>query len=136
MNIDGGCQCGHITYQAEIEPDTVSICHCTDCQTFSGSAYRLSAPVTVGTLKITSGEIKTFIKTAESGAKRAQGFCPECGSHIYATTADDDPAKVYRIRVATARQRNELPPKTQIWFRSAQPWATELGSIRSVEKQR
>jgi len=135
MKIDGGCQCGNISYNAEIDPATVSVCHCSDCQTFSGSAFRLSAPVSAGTLEITSGEVKTYVKTAESGAKRAQGFCPECGTHIYATTVDDDPSKVYRIRVATARQRAELPPTAQIWFRSAQPWATELGSIRSIEKQ-
>ena len=135
MKIDGGCQCGHITYKAEIDPDTVSICHCTDCQTFSGSAFRLSAPVTVGTLEITSGELKSYVKTAESGAKRIQAFCPECGTHIYATAEGDDPNKVYRIRVATARQRAELPPKAQIWFRSAQPWVTEIGSMRSIEKQ-
>ncbi len=42
---------------------------------------------------------------------------------------------MYRIRVSTARQRAELPPKAQIWFRSAQPWVTDLGSIRTVEKQ-
>ena len=32
MRIDGGCHCGHITYEAEINPDDVIICHCTDCQ--------------------------------------------------------------------------------------------------------
>jgi hypothetical protein len=33
MKIDGGCHCGYITYVAEIDPDKVGICHCTDCQT-------------------------------------------------------------------------------------------------------
>jgi len=42
MKIDGGCHCGYITYTAEIDPDKVGICHCTDCQTLSGSAF---APV-------------------------------------------------------------------------------------------
>ncbi len=32
MKIDGGCRCGAITYEAEIDPDTVFTCHCTDCQ--------------------------------------------------------------------------------------------------------
>ena len=40
MKIDGTCHCGNITYQAEIDPDQVYICHCTDCQTISGSAFR------------------------------------------------------------------------------------------------
>jgi len=45
MKIDGGCLCGHITYEAEIDPAQVSICHCTDCQTLSGSAFRIGAPM-------------------------------------------------------------------------------------------
>ena len=43
MKVDGGCHCGNITYRAEIDPDKVLICHCTDCQTLSGSAYRTVA---------------------------------------------------------------------------------------------
>ncbi len=40
MKIDGSCHCGHISYQAEIDPDKVVVCHCTDCQTMSGAAFR------------------------------------------------------------------------------------------------
>jgi hypothetical protein len=40
MNIDGQCHCGHVTYQADIDPEKVSICHCTDCQALTGSPYR------------------------------------------------------------------------------------------------
>jgi len=47
MKIEGGCHCGNIVYQAEVDPNTVGICHCTDCQTLTGSAYRanISAPL-------------------------------------------------------------------------------------------
>jgi len=134
MKIDGGCLCGDLTYEAEIDPEKVGLCHCTDCQTLSGSAFRIGVSVEEESFEMISGELKTFIKTAESGAKRIQAFCPECGTHIYTTGVEDGP-KVYRIRVSTARQRNELPPKVQGWFRSAQPWVTELGSVRRVEKQ-
>ena len=44
MKIDGACHCGYITYVAEIDPDKAGICHCTDCQTLSGSAFRMSVP--------------------------------------------------------------------------------------------
>ena len=39
MKVDGNCLCGHVTYEAEIDPEKVIICHCTDCQTNSGTAY-------------------------------------------------------------------------------------------------
>ncbi len=135
MKIDGGCLCGDVAYEAEIDPEKVGLCHCTDCQTLSGSAFRIGVSVEEESFEMISGELKTYIKTAESGAKRIQAFCPDCGTHIYTTGVEDGP-KVYRIRVSTARQRNELPPTAQIWFRSSQPWVTELGSIRSFDKQR
>ena len=42
MKIDGQCHCGLITYEATIDPQNVSICHCTDCQQLTGSAYRVT----------------------------------------------------------------------------------------------
>ena len=42
MRIDGQCHCGAVTYQAEIDPERVSICHCTDCQALTGSPYRVT----------------------------------------------------------------------------------------------
>jgi hypothetical protein len=32
MQIDGQCHCGVVTYEADIDPEAVSICHCTDCR--------------------------------------------------------------------------------------------------------
>jgi hypothetical protein len=43
MKIDRRCHCGYITYEAEIDPEKVMICHCTDCQTLSGPAFRTVA---------------------------------------------------------------------------------------------
>ena len=134
MKIDGGCHCGDITYEAEIDPDKVRICHCTDCQTLSGSAFRIAVPTPEENFKLLSGEPKTYVKTAENGAKRAQVFCPRCGTAIYVTSVGDGP-KTYGIRVATARQRASLAPKRQIWFRSALSWVTALGALDKTDRQ-
>ena len=40
MHINGGCHCGNIEYEAEIDANKVVLCHCTDCQTMSGSPFR------------------------------------------------------------------------------------------------
>ena len=133
MNINGGCHCGHITYEAEIDPERVAICHCTDCQTLSGSAFRTVAPSKKGSFKLLSGELKVYIKTAESGAKRPQAFCPECGTPIYATAVGDGP-KIYGIRVGTIRQRDVLAPVRQVWTRSAQHWLPEIMSTAGVSE--
>ena len=43
IHIDGQCHCGQITFEAQIDPETVSVCHCTDCQTLTGSPTRLES---------------------------------------------------------------------------------------------
>jgi len=134
MKIDGGCHCGYIKYEAEINPEKVSICHCTDCQTGSGSGYRTNVQTEKGTFKLLKGEPKIYMKTAESGNKRAQGFCPECGTPLFSTTPTD--RQVYGLRVGSIRQRSELRPRSQGWFRSAQPWTQDLSALPKHEKQR
>ena len=65
MKVSGRCYCGQISFEAEIEPDKVRVCHCTDCQTLSGSAFRTNVPVVQGTFVLKKGEPKTFLKSAE-----------------------------------------------------------------------
>ena len=76
MKIDGRCHCGYITYEAEIDPDKTLICHCTDCQTLSGSAFRVVAYTREDAFKLLSGELKIYVKTSESGNKRPQVILP------------------------------------------------------------
>ena len=134
MKIDGACHCGNITYEAEIDPEKAGICHCTDCQTLSGSAFRMSVPAVKEAFTLSGGQPKIYIKTAESGTKRAQAFCPECGTSIYSAAVTDP--QVFNIRLGTARQRAELRPKSQGWCRSALDWAMDLRSITQFPKQR
>jgi hypothetical protein len=133
MHIDGGCHCGYITYEADVDPEKVSICHCTDCQNLTGSAYRVTVPAPASGFKLLTGQPKIYVKTAESGTKRAHGFCPECGTPVYATSVDPDPP-VYGIRVGTARQRNELRPRRQSWCRSALGWSMNIESLPQSPK--
>lgn len=134
MKIDGGCLCGQISYKAEVNLEKVTICHCTDCQTLSGSAFRIGAAIPDTDFILCSGEPKAFIKTADSGAKRVQAFCPNCGTQIYSTSVGEGP-KILRLRVATARQRYDLPPKSQGWIRSAQSWLSDLQTIPKSDRQ-
>ena len=134
MKIDGGCHCGSIRYEAEVDLDTVVICHCTDCQTFSGSAFRTVVQTKPGTFTLLAGVPKVYVKTAESGNKRQQTFCPECATPIYSAPADGN-TKVVVLRVGSIRQRAELVPQDQYWFRSAQPWLAKLPTLKKQEKQ-
>jgi hypothetical protein len=134
MHIDGACHCGNIRYEAEIDPEAVSICHCSDSQTLTGTAYRVNVRVRKQDFKLRGGAPKLYVKTAESGNKRAHAFCPECGTPMYSTSTDVDP-QVYGLRVGTARQRAQLPPKKQGWCRSAMPWAMNIDALPKIATQ-
>ena len=132
MRIDGGCHCGRLTYEAEIDAEKVGICHCTDCQTLSGSAFTAFVQVPKDAFRL-RGQPKIYVKTAESGNRRAQAFCAECGTRIYAS-AERDPS-FFNLRLGTVRQRAALAPRFQIWCRSALPWVMDLGPVKQHPTQ-
>lgn len=134
MQVDGSCHCGSIEYSAEIDPARVVICHCTDCQSMSGSAFRVVAFTLEDRFTVKRGTPKTYVKIAESGRPRVQGFCGHCGSGLYATSSGDGP-KVYGLRVGTIHQRDELKPGKQVWCRSAQSWLGEITGLPGVDGQ-
>lgn len=132
MHIDGGCHCGNIRYEADIEPEKVIVCHCTDCQALSGTAFRTVVFVPESAFTLLTGNLKTYVKIADSGNKRAMMFCPVCGTQIYATSVDGDD-RTLGLRVGTARQRRELRPQKQFWCRSALDWVNDLGAMERME---
>jgi hypothetical protein len=135
VKVDGRCHCGSIRYEAEVDPTKVVICHCTDCQTLSGSAFRTVVPTTEGTFKLLAGTPKVYVKTGENGNKREQTFCPECGTPIYSALAGAVGPKVVGLRVGTLRQRDQLTPRDQFWFRSSRAWLAQLATINKRETQ-
>ena len=134
MKVNGGCHCGNIRYEAEVDPATVVICHCTDCQTLSGSAFRTVVPTKEGSFRLLSGVPKVYVKTGESGNRREQTFCPNCGTPIYSGPVGDG-AKVVSLRVGTLHQRDQMVATDQYWFRSAQAWLSALPTIKRRETQ-
>jgi len=134
MKIDGACHCGFITIEGEADPDKVQICHCTDCQTGTGSAFRISIPVPGASFKM-KGQPANYVKTtADSGRPRVQAFCPKCGSPIYSTSPGDGVQPSYMVRVGILRQREQLAPRRQNWFRSARAWVTQLDGLPKNER--
>lgn len=133
MRVTGTCHCGQVRYEAELDPANVAICHCLDCQTLSGSPYRVSVRVPAATFRMLAGEVKTYLKTAQSGAQRAHSFCPHCGTPVH--SADPVQPQSFSLRVGCLDQRDALPPRRQIWCRSAVPWSRDLSAVPGVERQ-
>jgi len=134
MKVTGSCHCGAIAYEAEAEAGTIGICHCTDCQKLTGSAFRANVRVPAETFRLLRGTPRRYIKTADSGAKRRHSFCPNCGTPI-AASADSDNPPAYSLRVGCLAQKAQLPPKRRIWCKSALPWSQDISSVPGIEGQ-
>ncbi len=133
LKIDGACHCGAITYEAELNPANVGICHCTDCQALSASAFRTLAIVESKKFEILQGAPKQYVKVGDSGNPRIQAFCADCGAGLYSCGAEENPA-TYNIRAGTIRQRDELTPRFECWTQSRLDWVPELSGTAKFDR--
>jgi hypothetical protein len=128
MNIDGQCHCGRVTYEAKIDPDRVSICHCTDCQTLTGSPYRVTVICSGEEIRLMGTPPKIYAKAGANGRIRLQHFCGDCGSPLF-TSGEGAGSDGWGIRWGSIRQRRRLKPMRQVWCRSAIPWINDLEAL-------
>jgi hypothetical protein len=133
LDVTGRCHCGDIAFEATVDPARVTICHCTDCQRLTGTAYRVTVPAPSASFRLLRGAVTTYVKTGSSGRQRVHGFCPRCGSPIYSAAPNDPPT--YGLRVGSLDQRAELPPKKRIWCRSALPWSESIADVPGVAQE-
>lgn len=127
MHVDGQCHCGRIRFEAEIDQQAVSVCHCTDCQTLTGSPYRVTVICSGGQVHI-SGEPKIYAKAGDNGRIRYQHFCGHCGSPLF-TSGEGEHTDDWGIRWGAIRQRAALKPARHIWCRSAVSWLADVPEL-------
>jgi hypothetical protein len=129
--IAGGCLCGKVRYSANAEPAFVGVCHCTDCQKFTGSAFSVIVGVPKAALKI-EGKLATYSKAGDTGKTIERRFCPECGSSI----ADEASAMpdVVMLGTGTLDDASWVKPGMEIFCDSAQSWVHLQGDMKRFPK--
>ena len=65
---------------------------------------------------------------------RAQALGPECGTRVFARSAEPQPPR-YNLRVGTIRQRRDLRPQKQMWCGSALDWVMDLRALKQYPKE-
>ena len=81
---DGGCQCGNIRYRLHGAPQMLYVCHCTDCQKQSASAFGMSLIVTPQQVEFLRGEaaLSSWDTRGGNGDIKRCHFCLDCGMCI------------------------------------------------------
>ena len=111
----GTCECGACHFTMTGEPNSTWACHCTECQTRSGSVCALTVVAPVESIAMT-GEVTKH--AYESG-----GFdyrCAKCGSSI----VGEHPGfpGLSFLRGGLFDDTSWLRPMAHMWTQSAQPW--------------
>ncbi len=130
---EGGCQCGEVRYRLESAPLALVVCHCTECQRQSGSAFGMSLIVPEQSFKLTAAKPKSFTRMADSGKTVECVFCENCGTRIYHNPAAM-PGSV-NIKPGTLDDTSWLSPNLHAWTQHRQPWVEVPEDIPSFDMQ-
>lgn len=118
-DLTGGCLCGRVRYTLSGEPALTALCHCRNCQRYTGSAFEAVMVYPSASVGL-QGALKTYNDTGDSGQQVRRRFCPNCGSGVIAQ-ADVMPDLTI-VLVGTLDDPAAYTPAMEIYCGSAQPW--------------
>jgi hypothetical protein len=120
MEFTGGCLCKAVRYRASEAPLLARSCWCRMCQYIGAGSSTVNAMFKTETLTV-EGELRTFTTVADSGNVMSWRFCPQCGTHVLATSERRPQFTV--VRVGTLDDPEWVMPASTIWTSMAPHWA-------------
>ena len=115
----GHCLCKDVEFRLTEDPLTVYLCHCTDCQTQSGSSFALSMIVRAEAIEVEKGNPRESSVELEDGRLRMGSRCQRCFTAMWGSSSAEGFAVV---EPGTFDDTSWFWPVGHIWTRSAQPW--------------
>lgn len=109
----GGCQCGAVRFSSAGEARALYACHCRECQKQSASAFGLSLLVPRTGLMLLSGELRTWSRATDSGARLNCVFCGTCGSRVW--HEKDATSETVTIKAGCLDEPIDMSEATHIW---------------------
>jgi len=117
----GGCQCGAVRYEISGPPRVVYACHCTECQTQSGSAFAIAAVIPQANFRITKGAPRMFARKINPEKAMERWFCSDSGTRLYHVPGGAAYPNC-NVKPGTLDDASWLNPTIHFWTRSAQAW--------------
>ena len=131
--LEGGCACGAVRYRLNAAPMFVHCCHCTSCQTETGSAFAVNALIEADEVGTTKGAAEPLLTPSESGRGQTIWRCPDCRVALWSNYAGGGDA-IRFVRVGTLDTPAALPPDIHIYTRSKLPWVRLPDGVPAVEE--
>lgn len=133
--VNGGCLCGAVRYTLRdgfrFRPYA---CHCTDCQTRTGSAFSEHMLFALADLTFeTDGALDRGTVTQPSGAVSTITGCAVCKARIYAENATRP--GFASLRCGTLDRSAEIVPAAHLWVGSKQPWVVLPEGVPALAEQ-
>jgi hypothetical protein len=131
--LTGRCLCGSVEYRADAEPVVQAVCHCTDCQRQTGTAFSAVVGVPRTALTVEGDTLSSFTTTGEEhGTGTERQFCSACGSPIV-SLVEALPDLAF-LKAGTLDDVSWFEPVAEVWSRSAQPWSPHFENAARVER--
>ena len=128
----GGCACGEIRYRLSSEPMFVHCCHCTSCQTETGSAFVINALIESDRVEMIKGTPEPVLTPSESGKGQQIWRCASCRVALWSNYGGATDILRF-VRVGTLDTPGDLPPDIHIYIRSKLPWVQLPEGVPAVE---
>jgi hypothetical protein len=123
-NIEGSCACGAVTVRSQEKAKSLCVCHCIDCQKFSGSTYAANVFFSKDAVEVT-GEVRSYTSKADSGNDLVRSFCPVCS--VVVTLAPMVVPHVLVIPLGVLADRDQYSPKMELFTDRKLPWVQMEG---------
>jgi hypothetical protein len=133
LPITGRCLCGAVSYVVDAQPVWQGVCHCSNCQRQTASAFSPIVGVPTSALTVEGDTLASF-KTPSEGYQSTteRRFCSACGSPIFSTI--EALPELAWLKAGTIDELSWFEPSAEIWTASAQPWAPHFENAPQFER--
>ncbi|MDP7297313.1 MAG: GFA family protein [Gammaproteobacteria bacterium] len=128
----GGCHCSKVRYAIRGMPLVCYACHCTDCQSASGSAFGLSMILNQPDIELVSGDL-SINKYKLNGKMIQRHHCADCGITLWLSSPSF--GSIIVLKPGTLDDTSSFKPDAHVWYRSAQPWIDVGSDIPVYQEQ-
>ena len=110
----GNCLCGAVSFTATLPGDGIQLCHCAQCQRWTGGGPL--AVVRVSDVELTGTD---HIEPFHASAHGERAFCKSCGTPLYWPMQGKDPAF---LTVGMLQDQSDLTVREEIFVDQRPDW--------------